>query len=215
MTIYSLDVLLFLFGTSLLFHVQFTCVYAKSLQSCPTLCDPRDGSPPGSSVPTILQARTLEWVAISFSNAWKWKGNVCIHIHVCIHIRVCVCVCVCVYKPHLLYLFLCWWIFRLFKVWEILDPVPALWWPTLSVLRRLWIQAGFPSPKNFHHSIPYRLPHLLPALNWCPCYWVGISLLGRVSEMWPSSSTVHQETRRLLYLPCGEKIDHSTDYDHL
>ena len=43
---------------------------AKSLQSCPTLCDPRDGSPPGSPVPGILQARTLEWVAISFSNAW-------------------------------------------------------------------------------------------------------------------------------------------------
>ena len=42
---------------------------AKSLQSCPTLCDPIDGSPPGSSVPGILQARTLEWVAISFSNA--------------------------------------------------------------------------------------------------------------------------------------------------
>ena len=42
---------------------------AKSLQSCPTLCDPRDGSPPGSSVPGILQARTLEWVAISFSSA--------------------------------------------------------------------------------------------------------------------------------------------------
>ena len=41
---------------------------AKSLQSCPTLCDPRDGSPPGSSAPGILQARTLEWVAISFSN---------------------------------------------------------------------------------------------------------------------------------------------------
>ena len=42
---------------------------AKSLQSCPTLCDPIDGSPPGSTVPRILQARTLEWVAISFSNA--------------------------------------------------------------------------------------------------------------------------------------------------
>ena len=46
---------------------------AKSLQSCPTLCDPIDGSPPGSRIPGILQARTLEWVAISFSNAWKWK----------------------------------------------------------------------------------------------------------------------------------------------
>ena len=49
---------------------------AKSLQSCPTLCDPIDGSPLGSSVPGILQARTLEWVAISFSNAWKWKVKV-------------------------------------------------------------------------------------------------------------------------------------------
>ena len=49
---------------------------AKSLQSCPTLCVPRDSSPPGSPVPGILQARTLEWVAISFSNAWKWKVKV-------------------------------------------------------------------------------------------------------------------------------------------
>jgi len=46
---------------------------AKLLQSCPTLCDPIDDSPPGSPVPGILQARTLEWIAISFSNAWKWK----------------------------------------------------------------------------------------------------------------------------------------------
>ena len=49
---------------------------AKSLQSCLTLCDPIDSSPPGSPVPGILQARTLEWVAISFSNAWKWKVKV-------------------------------------------------------------------------------------------------------------------------------------------
>ena len=49
---------------------------AKSLQSCPTLCDPIDSSPPGFPVPGILQARTLEWVAISFSNAWKWKVKV-------------------------------------------------------------------------------------------------------------------------------------------
>ena len=46
---------------------------AKSLQSCPTLCDPIDGSPSGSPITGILQARTLEWAAISFSNAWKWK----------------------------------------------------------------------------------------------------------------------------------------------
>ena len=50
---------------------QSTAAAAKSLQSCPTLCDLRDGSPPGSPVPGILQARTLEWVAISFSNAGK------------------------------------------------------------------------------------------------------------------------------------------------
>ena len=49
---------------------------AKSCQSCPTLCDPRDGSSPGSTNPGIFQARTLEWVAISFSNAWKWKVKV-------------------------------------------------------------------------------------------------------------------------------------------
>ena len=49
---------------------------AKSLQSCPTLCVPIDGSPPGSAVPGILQARTLDWVAISFFNAWKWEVKV-------------------------------------------------------------------------------------------------------------------------------------------
>ena len=49
---------------------------AKSLQSCPTLYDPIDGSPPGSPVPGILQTRTLEWVAISFFNAWEWKVKV-------------------------------------------------------------------------------------------------------------------------------------------
>ena len=49
---------------------------AKSLQSCPTLCDPIDGGPPGSPIPGILQARSLEWVAISFSNAWKGKVKV-------------------------------------------------------------------------------------------------------------------------------------------
>ena len=55
---------------------DITAATAKSLQSCPTLCDPIDSSPPGSSVPGILQARSLEWVAISFSNAWKWKVKV-------------------------------------------------------------------------------------------------------------------------------------------
>ena len=55
---------------------SLTAAAAKSLQLCPTLCDPIDGSPPGSPVPGILQARTLEWLAISFSNSWKWKVKV-------------------------------------------------------------------------------------------------------------------------------------------
>ena len=67
------------------FNIQKTKIMASSsiaatasklLQSCPTLCDPIDGSPPGSAVAGILQARTLERVAISFSNAWKWKVKV-------------------------------------------------------------------------------------------------------------------------------------------
>ena len=62
---------------SLLQGIYLFLVSAKSLQLCPTLCDPIDGSPPGSPVPGILQARTLEWVAIAFSNAWseKWKWS--------------------------------------------------------------------------------------------------------------------------------------------
>ena len=58
------------------FYSVIAIAIAKSLQSCPTQCDPIDGSPPGSPVPGILQARTLEWVTISFSNAWKWKVKV-------------------------------------------------------------------------------------------------------------------------------------------
>ena len=57
-------------------EIVTTAAATKSLQSCPTLCNPIDDSPPGSAVPGILQARTLEWVAISFSNAWKWKAKV-------------------------------------------------------------------------------------------------------------------------------------------
>ena len=68
--------------TSLIYlsiYFSLTCIAAaavKSLQSCLTLCDPIESSPPGSPVPGILQARILEWVAISFSSAWKWKVKV-------------------------------------------------------------------------------------------------------------------------------------------
>ena len=65
-----------LLGFSLIFMGNWGSAAAKSLQSCPTLCDPIDSSPPGSAIPGILQARTLEWVAISFSSAWKWKVKV-------------------------------------------------------------------------------------------------------------------------------------------
>ena len=57
-------------------YMQSAAAAAKSLQSCPILCDPIDSRPPGSPVPGILQARTLEWAAISFSNVWKWKVKV-------------------------------------------------------------------------------------------------------------------------------------------
>ena len=80
---FSTSWILVRFELSLFFKIRFSLVYlepaataAKSLQSCPTLCDPIDGSPPGSPVPGILQARTPEWVAISFSNAWEWKVKV-------------------------------------------------------------------------------------------------------------------------------------------
>ena len=57
-------------------RIEHAAAAPKSLQSCLTLCDPTDSSPPGSTVSGILQARTVEWVAISFSNAWKWKVKV-------------------------------------------------------------------------------------------------------------------------------------------
>ena len=60
----------------LVLYLLIAAATAKSLQSCPTLCDPIDGSLPGSAIPGILQARTLEWVAISFSSAWKWSHSV-------------------------------------------------------------------------------------------------------------------------------------------
>ena len=71
----------FFFFFLLMFFLAIAAA-AKLLQSCPTLCDPIDGSPPGSPVPGILQARTLEWVAIAFSNAWKWKVKVRLLSHV-------------------------------------------------------------------------------------------------------------------------------------
>ena len=65
-----------------LLHLSLLLAAAELLQSCPTLCNPIDSSPPGSPVPGILQARTLEWVAISFSNAWKWRVKVKLLIRV-------------------------------------------------------------------------------------------------------------------------------------
>ena len=64
------------FFKTLIFLSRTSAATAKLLQLRPTLCDPIDGSPPGSAIPGILQARTLKWVTISFSNAWKWKVKV-------------------------------------------------------------------------------------------------------------------------------------------
>ena len=82
----------------MLIYTVAAAAAAKSLQLCPTLCDPRDGSPPGSLVPGILQARTLEWVAISFSNASFFTIGILRCLWTSKHLlkfRVCVCVCVC------------------------------------------------------------------------------------------------------------------------
>ena len=70
------------FHPAYLTYMQNAAAAVKSLQSCPTLCDPIDGSPSDSSVPGILEARILEWVSISLSNAWKWKVKVSLFSHV-------------------------------------------------------------------------------------------------------------------------------------
>ena len=77
----SIPAIKYLFNVLCAQHQMRICITlpsttTKLLQSCPTLCHPIDGSPPGSAFPGILQARILEWVAISFSNAWKWKVKV-------------------------------------------------------------------------------------------------------------------------------------------
>ena len=78
----TLGVLSHCIFVGLIFVKWYAAAAAKSLQSCLTLCNPIDGSPPGSPVPGILQASTLEWVAISFSSAWKWKVKVKLRSHV-------------------------------------------------------------------------------------------------------------------------------------
>ena len=72
----GLDWTEFCMNTKFLQCISLIAATTKSLQSCPTLCDPIDSSPPGSPVPGILKARTVEWVAISFSSAWKWRVKV-------------------------------------------------------------------------------------------------------------------------------------------
>ena len=89
----AIDFFFFIISMACLFQMSYSWNYivcslfaaaaaAKSPQSCLTLCGPRDGSPPGSPVPGILQARTPEWVAICFSNAWKWEVKVKLLSHV-------------------------------------------------------------------------------------------------------------------------------------
>ena len=79
---YMLILIILFWLLSIFRHHAAAAAAAESLQSCPTLCDPIDGSPPGSPIPGILQARTLEWAAIAFSNAWTWKVKVKSFSHV-------------------------------------------------------------------------------------------------------------------------------------
>ena len=81
LSLYRFNHYFLLCATLQFFYFIVAAAAAKSLQSRPTLCDPIDGSPSGSPVPGILQARTLEWVAISFSNAWNWKVEVFIRLN--------------------------------------------------------------------------------------------------------------------------------------
>ena len=96
-------------------HIHRTCLTAaaaKSLQLCLTLCDHIDGSPPGSPVPGILQARILEWVAIPFSNAWRWKVKVKLLIY---------------NDKNLFNLIIHWIVTDQLKMWE-RQPNNVYWW---------------------------------------------------------------------------------------
>ena len=140
---------------------------AKSLQSCPTLCDPRDSSPPGSPIPGILQARTLEWVAISFSNAgkWKWKWSCsvvpdpqrphglqpCRLLHGIFQTRILEwgAIAFCLLRKYLIYLvniFLCIVFLKIYRF-----PLYIKSWIGISNFH-VWWEVGIQLKKNFNPS---------------------------------------------------------------
>ena len=121
---------------------------AKSLQLCPTLCDPIDGSPPGSPVPRILQARTLEWVAISFSNAWKWKVKVksLSHVPLCDSMD-------CSHAP------------------------PSMQAPPSMGFSRQEYWSGVPLPSPIYVPSIYKLLVLSSLPILCVCVWIILSLV--------------------------------------
>ena len=170
---------------------------AKTLQSCPTLCDPIDGSPPGSPVPGILQARTLEWVAISFSNASFFTLGILRCLWTSKHLlkfRVYLCVCVCVFacahsrqssvvsnslRPHGLLpaRLLCPWIFQArILEWVAMPFSRGSSWPRdqshISLHLLHWQAGSLPlrhlgSPLKFHRLNKYHMCSLKILLMYC------------------------------------------------
>ena len=125
----------------------FAAAAAKSLQSCPTLCNPIDGRPSGSPVPGILQARTLEWIAISFSNAWKWK----VKVKLLSHVRLLVAPWTAAYQapPSMGFSRQEYWsgvpLPSLEGIWGQLKTFETLGFPDSSVGKELPCSAGVPS----------------------------------------------------------------------
>ena len=119
---------------------------AKSLQSCLTLCDPIDGSPPGSPIPGILQARTVEWVAISFSNAWKWK----VKVKSLSHVRLFVTPWTAAHQAPLSMGF------SRQEYWSGLS-LPSLKCVILSYLKKIIIKRLIPYGKEHTHTLRYEL----------------------------------------------------------
>ena len=122
--------------------LKFHAAAAKSLQSCPTLCDPIVGSPPGSPVPGNLQARTLEWVAISFSKAWRWEEKV--------KSLSCVWLLVTPWTAAYQALLL---LSRFSRVWLCATPWTAAYQapPSMGFARQeYWSGVPLPSPLKFH-----------------------------------------------------------------
>ena len=171
-----------LLGICITFWIYAT---AKSLQSCPTLCDPIEGSPPGSPVPGILQARTPEWVAISFSSAWKWKVKV--ESLSCVQLLATPWTAAHQAPPSMGFSRQEYWsgvplpsplnlwiVFNQF--WQILDPHLVIY--CLFILSSLFWGSSYVYPKRFHvFYTSNMLFSVFFSSFWSVCFWFGYFLL--------------------------------------